>query len=165
MQALASVPATPIEKIEDLGESVTQKLVAAGITTVEALADMTPEQLEEIPGIGEKTVERISMAVRRHFGFEESGSGDASADEMQAAAELNDAGISADGVFVRDEDRMGEARLGELTESGELAGDEGVAVDNTAVEEPVMDPQDLADMLAAAQGDIVDKDKEPDVGK
>ncbi len=84
---------------------------------------------------------------------------------MPAAAELNDAGNSADGVFVQDADRMGEARLGELTESGELAGDEGVAVDNTAAEEPVMDPQDLADMLAAAQGDIVDKDREPDTGK
>jgi transcription termination/antitermination protein NusA len=161
MQALASVPATPIESIEDLGESVTQKLVAAGITTVEALADMTPEQLEEIPGIGEKTVERISMAVRRHFGQTE-GSADAGADEMQAAAELNDAGLSADGVFVRDGDRIGEAVLGEMTESGELAGDEGVAVDNTAVQEPEIDPQDLADMLAATQGDIVDKDKEPE---
>jgi N utilization substance protein A len=163
MQALASVPATPIEKIEDLGESVTQKLVAAGITTVEALADMTPEQLEEIPGIGEKTVERISMAVRRHFGqFEGAGPSDAGADEMQAAAELNDAGRSPEGVFVRDEDRMGEAVLGEMTESGELAGDEGVAVDNTAVDEPEIDPQDLADMLAATQGEIVDKDKEPE---
>jgi N utilization substance protein A len=55
-----------------LGEGIIQKLVAAGITTVEGLADMTPEQLEEIPGIGEKTLERISVAVRHYFGqFEE----------------------------------------------------------------------------------------------
>jgi Holliday junction resolvasome RuvABC DNA-binding subunit len=33
---------------------------------------MTPEQLEEIPGIGEKTLEKISVAVRHYFGqFEE----------------------------------------------------------------------------------------------
>jgi hypothetical protein len=68
-------------------------------------------------------------------------------------------------VVVHDTDRMGEARLAELTETGELAGDEGVAVDGTAVieaaaEEEPMDPQDLADMLAAAQGDIIDKDRE-----
>src|SRR6204780_4731821 len=72
MTAMAGVTATPIEQINELGESIIQKLVTAGITTVEALADMTPEQLEEIPGIGEKTLEKISVAVRHYFGqFEE----------------------------------------------------------------------------------------------
>ncbi len=72
MQALSGGPATPIEQVTELGEAIIQKLVAAGITTVETLADMTPEQLEEIPGIGEKTLERISVAVRHYFGrFEE----------------------------------------------------------------------------------------------
>ena len=28
---------------------------------------MTPEQLEEIPGIGEKTLEKISIAVNNYF--------------------------------------------------------------------------------------------------
>ena len=73
MQALSGGPTTPIEQVTELGESITQKLVAAGITTVEALADMTPEQLEEIPGIGEKTLERISVAVRHYFGHFEEG--------------------------------------------------------------------------------------------
>jgi N utilization substance protein A len=59
---------TPIEAVTELGETIIQKLVAAGITTVESLADMTPEELEEIPGIGEKTLERISVAVRHYFG-------------------------------------------------------------------------------------------------
>ena len=72
MQALAGAPTTPIEQVTELGEGIIQKLVTAGITTVEALADMTPEQLEEIPGIGEKTLEKISVAVRHYFGqFEE----------------------------------------------------------------------------------------------
>jgi transcription termination/antitermination protein NusA len=73
MQALAGGPSTPIEQVSELGDGTIQKLVAAGITTVEALADMTPEQLEEIPGIGEKTVERISVAVRHYFGHFEEG--------------------------------------------------------------------------------------------
>jgi len=68
MQALSGGPSTPIEQVSELGESIIQKLVTAGITTVEALADMTPEQLEEVPGIGEKTVEKISVAVRHYFG-------------------------------------------------------------------------------------------------
>jgi N utilization substance protein A len=72
MQALSGGPSTPIEQVTELGDGIIQKLVAAGITTVEALADMTPEQLEEIPGIGEKTLEKISIAVRHYFGqFEE----------------------------------------------------------------------------------------------
>src|SRR5665811_434558 len=73
MQALTGGPSTPIEQVTELGVGIIQKLVAAGITTVESLADMTPEQLEEIPGIGEKTLERISVAVRHYFGEYEPG--------------------------------------------------------------------------------------------
>ena len=93
MQALAGGPTTPIEQVSELGESTIQKLVAAGITTVEALADMTPEQLEEIPGIGEKTVERISVAVRHYFGhFEE---GEEGAPENGVEASEGEAAASA----------------------------------------------------------------------
>jgi len=73
MTGFSGGPSTPIEQISELGDTIIQKLVAAGITTVEALADMTPEQLEEIPGIGEKTLERISVAVRHYFGQYEEG--------------------------------------------------------------------------------------------
>jgi N utilization substance protein A len=73
MSDFSSGPATPIEQVSELGESIIQKLIAAGITTVEGLADMTPEQLEEIPGIGEKTLERIGVAVRHYFGQYEEG--------------------------------------------------------------------------------------------
>ena len=50
-----------------------EKLDAAGVTTVEALADMTPEQLEAIEGIGPKTVEKISLAVNNYFASLEGG--------------------------------------------------------------------------------------------
>jgi len=73
MSAMGGGPTTPIEQITELGESILEKLIAAGITTVEGLADMTPEQLEEIPGIGEKTLEKISIAVRHYFGQYEEG--------------------------------------------------------------------------------------------
>jgi N utilization substance protein A len=88
MQALTGGPSTPIEQVTELGEGIIQKLVAAGITTVESLADMTPEQLEEIPGIGEKTLERISVAVRHYFGhFEEGEEGAPSELPEESAAE------------------------------------------------------------------------------
>ena len=87
MQALTGGPSTPIEQVTELGEGIIQKLVAAGITTVESLADMTPEQLEEIPGIGERTLERISVAVRHYFGhFEEGEEGSAPEPGAEAAA-------------------------------------------------------------------------------
>jgi N utilization substance protein A len=66
-------PSTAIEQVVELGDSVMEKLIAAGITTVEALADMTAEELSEIPGIGEKTVEKIAVAVRHYFGQYEEG--------------------------------------------------------------------------------------------
>jgi N utilization substance protein A len=73
MQAMGGGPTTPVEQISELGDAILEKLIAAGITTVEELADMTPEQLEEIPGIGEKTLEKISVAVRHYFGQYEEG--------------------------------------------------------------------------------------------
>jgi N utilization substance protein A len=73
MQAMGGGPATPIEAVVELGEAVMEKLIAAGITTVESLADMTAEELSAIPGIGEKTVEKIAVAVRHYFGHYEEG--------------------------------------------------------------------------------------------
>jgi N utilization substance protein A len=73
MQTMGGGPSTPIEQVVELGESVMEKLIAAGITTVEALADMTAEELGEIPGIGEKSVDKIAVAVRHYFGHYEEG--------------------------------------------------------------------------------------------
>ena len=88
MGSFGGGPSTPIEQVSELGDGIIQKLVAAGITTVEALADMTPEQLEEIPGIGEKTLEKISVAVRHYFGhFEEGEEGHVPEGAQEAAGE------------------------------------------------------------------------------
>jgi len=87
MSQLVGSAATPLESVEGLGEGLIEKLNAAGITTVEALADMTPEQLEAIEGIGPKTVEKISLAVNNYFSSLESGeSAPANAETATAAA-------------------------------------------------------------------------------
>jgi len=87
MTALVTSAATPLDSVPDLGESVINKLVAAGVTTVEALADMTPEQLQEIPGIGEKTLEKIFLAVNNYFSSLEAG-------ESAAAGEAGEPGVA-----------------------------------------------------------------------
>jgi N utilization substance protein A len=73
MSAMTGGPTTPIEAVTELGEHVLEKLIAAGITTVEHLADMTAEELGEVPGIGDKSVDKISVAVRHYFGQYEEG--------------------------------------------------------------------------------------------
>src|SRR2546423_1806218 len=90
MSALVSPPSTPLDQVPDLGEGLVEKLSAAGVTTVEALADMTPEQLEAIQGIGPKTVEKISIAVNNYFASLEASqpAEEAAATEGEAAAEV-----------------------------------------------------------------------------
>jgi N utilization substance protein A len=84
MAAMAPPASTPLESVTGLGEGLIEKLSAAGVTTVEALADMTPEQLEAIEGIGPKTVEKISLAVNNYFASLEAGEGVVAEGEVPA---------------------------------------------------------------------------------
>jgi N utilization substance protein A len=77
-----------LEKVPGLGEGLVEKLNAGGVTTVEALADMTPEQLEAIEGIGPKTVEKISLAVNNYFASLETGEAAPLGEETDATAGL-----------------------------------------------------------------------------
>ncbi|MFZ0773193.1 MAG: transcription termination factor NusA [Candidatus Sulfotelmatobacter sp.] len=95
MSAMVPQSATPLESVPGLGDGLVEKLSAAGVTTVEALADMTPEQLEAIEGIGPKTVEKISLAVNNYFASLEPGAaveGDVAAEGDAATAESAEAG-------------------------------------------------------------------------
>ncbi|MGC2542704.1 MAG: helix-hairpin-helix domain-containing protein [Candidatus Sulfotelmatobacter sp.] len=85
MSAMVPQTATPLESVPGLGDGLVEKLSAAGVTTVEALADMTPEQLEAIEGIGPKTVEKISLAVNNYFASLDA---DGAAHEAAAEGEL-----------------------------------------------------------------------------
>src|SRR5882757_4566547 len=94
MTALTA-PVTPLTSLAGVGAKTIEKIEAAGINSVEKLAGMTPEQLMEIPGIGEKMVDKIYQAVNRFYEGgteaatatgEAAGSGEAPAEEDQAAA-------------------------------------------------------------------------------
>src|SRR5262249_35014200 len=56
---------TEIEKLE-LGEATTEKLISAGIETVQELAAAALDKLTEIPGVGEKTAEKLLAAARAY---------------------------------------------------------------------------------------------------
>ncbi len=67
MQAMVADTQTPLENVPGFDAAVVEKLVAAGYTTVEQVADMTPEQLEEVSGIDSETIDAIALAIGNYF--------------------------------------------------------------------------------------------------
>jgi N utilization substance protein A len=65
--AALTAPGTSLTELKGVGPKTIEKLEAHGVTSIEKLADMTPEQLVEIPGIGEKMVEKIHQSVAAYF--------------------------------------------------------------------------------------------------
>ncbi|MGH9416455.1 MAG: transcription termination factor NusA [Terriglobales bacterium] len=59
---------TPLSQLGGLSERIIAALAGAGISSVEQLGGQTPEQLQEIPGIGPKAVAKIFVAVNEYFG-------------------------------------------------------------------------------------------------
>jgi len=55
-----------VEKLE-LGDATTEKLISAGIETAQELVATPLEKLVEIPGIGEKTAEKILQTAREYI--------------------------------------------------------------------------------------------------
>ena len=68
------VPGAPVSVLMDHGlpEAVVERLTAEGVTTVERLGSMTPEELEQIESIDPTIVESIQMAVNGYYGQFES---------------------------------------------------------------------------------------------
>jgi N utilization substance protein A len=95
------VPGAPVSVLLDHGvtDAIIEKLMEGGVTTVEKLGAMTPEELEALPGIDPHMVERIQSAVISYYGqFEDAvepvaGAGDVEAEhaaaENQPAAETD----------------------------------------------------------------------------
>ena len=125
MSALVSQSSTPLENVTGLGEGLIEKLSAAGISTVEALADMTPEQLEAIEGIGPKTVEKISIAVNNYFATLEGGEAVVTEGEEVAAETAEGETVEAEAVDAAAVE--GEATEAEATGADDLAATEEIA--------------------------------------
>ena len=128
MTALTA-PTTPLTVLAGVGPKTIEKIEAAGITSMEKLASMTPEQLMEIPGIGEKMVDKIYQAVNR---FYESGETGAAAAEGATETAEEAAEETAEEVTEAEE----AAAETEAEKELENAGEKSTAENHSAAAEP-----------------------------
>ncbi len=84
---------TPLSQLAAISDKLREKLAQHDITTIEQLGERTPEQLEEIPGIGPKMVEKIRAAVQNYW---EGSSGEAEAPSPGDAEALEGESSAAD---------------------------------------------------------------------
>src|SRR5689334_6043704 len=152
MSALVGSAATPLESVTGLGEGLIEKLSAAGVTTVESLADMTPEQLEAIEGIGPKTVEKISLAVNNYFASLE---GEAVVPAEELAAEGEPAGeVPAE---------PGTEVSSEADVSAEAAGTEAGATETESASEDSPEAESSGgDLAGRQQADAAQESEAPE---
>jgi N utilization substance protein A len=92
--AAMALRGAPISELKGLGDKTLQKLREHGIETVEQLAQMTPEDLMQIQGVGEKTVDRIRRVVTDYFERDQSAEAAASAG-TEVATDLREAAAAA----------------------------------------------------------------------
>jgi N utilization substance protein A len=122
---------------------------------------MTPEQLEELPGVGPKTIEKISIAVNNYFSALEAGEGqgvepgteaqegvavDAAPDELQGE------NIELPNVHVENSEYQEATDTGQALEAAEIAGvDNAPAADVSEVHVHGEDPVPEAEEVSAPE--------------
>jgi N utilization substance protein A len=80
------IPGAPVSVLMDFGlqEAILGRLVDGGVGTIEKLGNMTPEELEELPGIDADQVEQIRDAVIAWYGqFEQAGVVEEGTEELE----------------------------------------------------------------------------------
>ena len=119
----ALVPAgAPVSVLIDhsLAEDIVESLLASGVTTVEKLGSMTPEELEAIPSIGPNIVEKILVAVNSYYAQFEPGVEAGSADAVAQVAEpLDGAPVSNPALEI---ESSAAANGSEAADTGQVPG-------------------------------------------
>ena len=133
-----TIATTSLSELSGVGPKTIGKLESHGITSIEKLADMTPEQLLEIPGIGEKMVEKIRVSVEQYFQALEtqqaapaaaetaSGSAESKGEIATEAGEIGEASPSKEAIEAETE----AGPLPEQTEESAVSGDESPTNDS-----------------------------------
>src|ERR1700759_1530878 len=123
--AALTAPGTPLTQLAGVGPKTIEKLEAHGVTSIEKLADMTPEQLVEIPGIGEKMVEKIHQSVALYFENL----------EAQAAAPPEAVGVAEGDGAVAETEVAAEEEAASVDEATEEATEQVATDENGAPQE------------------------------
>ena len=142
----ALVPAgAPVSVLIDLGlaETIVETLIESSVGTVEKLGSMTPEELEAIPGIGPKIVEKILIAVNAYYAQFEPGADPEGPEAMGAEA-------------------MGAGAMG----AEEAAAEGSVEAAAESPEEPLVEtapePSETEEPASVAAGNATEEKKEFD---
>ena len=145
MAALVS-PGAPVSVLMEYGlpESIVGQLIAGGVSTIEKLGGMTPEELEELPGVGAQTVERIRDAVNGYYAQFETPA-EPAADETAAPAPE---GVDSAEAAVESAEAGPEA-------SGDAAASSEAALGAHA-------PEEAAETGTVPQSDVSEEEKESD---
>jgi N utilization substance protein A len=152
--AAMALRGAPITSLEGLGEKTLERLQSANIETVEQLAQMTPEELMQIPGIGDKTIERIRRVVTDYFEKGQQAIEQASVEEeaateapeaedtaVEAGAETAGAGAPVEEETEAEEEAPAVEAAEEVEETRPV--EEGEAAEEAAGEEKIEeDPED-----------------------
>jgi N utilization substance protein A len=152
------VPGAPVSALLEhgLGDTLMETLLESGVTTVEKLGSMTPEQLEEIPGIGPEMVERIQIAVNNYYSQFEGAVAEPPAEEAAAGEEHAAGEAAADQVPPANPEGVAET-AGESAESAEPVGEIQLSgqgsVPDAAGAEP--DPPTAGETSAAEDSDRI----------
>src|SRR6201997_1521821 len=124
MTALTA-PGTPLSELKGVGPKTIERIESHGVSSIEKLADMTPEQLTEIPGIGEKMVEKIQLSVAAYFQSLENPQTEA--ESLETLAEEESATDAAEQADAQEEAAEGaDAQAEDIdapTEAEEILGD------------------------------------------
>jgi transcription termination/antitermination protein NusA len=152
--AALTAPGTPLTQLAGVGPKTIEKLEAHGVTSIEKLADMTPEQLVEIPGIGEKMVEKIHQSVALYF--EDL--------EAQATAGGEAASIEAEPA-TEGEGFVGEAEVSAEASSENAGSVEAASDSETAEGTEAREAESVEDAEAGASGDVATSETEATAGE
>ena len=155
--AALTAPGTALTELAGVGPKTIEKLEAAGVTSIEKLADMTPEQLVEIPGIGEKMVEKIHQSVAAYFEALETAaaSGGTTAEDLAESGAPDTGNVETEAALL---DQATEQAEGEVAASAEHeAAADAVPEAETVVEE--------AQQLDEATAEATEEVREEEIGE
>jgi transcription termination/antitermination protein NusA len=158
--AALTAPGTALTELAGVGPKTIEKLEAAGISSIEKLADMTPEQLVEIPGIGEKMVEKIHQSVAAYFEALETAA--AAAPEAEGVAE-GEGAVAVETETAAEEEA---ASVDEATEEAteQVAADESPGPQEDAPVSPA-DAEAEAEALDEATEEASEEVREEAIGE